>query len=204
MIEEITKNVSRIYIKGIHSCNSYFIKDRRILIDCCSKDAEEAFKKSLPVAPEDVSMVFLTHLHHDHIGGFNIFKDTPLFASKRSLELLHDDPNSSILNLETVQDFYASEKEIKEFPLERMKDIGFTVLDTPGHADGSVSLLFQDKDGTKILFPGDLFFDPEMKVLGRTDLPTSDEKQMTVSLRKMSTVRYDILCPGHGRPEKKN
>ncbi len=202
MLQRITDNVFRIHNKGINTCNAYYIKDKRILVDTGSPSAMGALKRSLPVAPEDVSMVLLTHLHYDHIGSFQIFRDVPFFTSRRSVELLHDRPEEAILDIETVKTVYEHGFSPEVFPESRLKDMGFTIYDTPGHAEGSVCILFEDED-EKILFSGDLFFDPSMDTVGRTDLPTSDEAALKVSLRKMSAVRYDILCPGHGETSKK-
>ncbi len=202
MIQNITDNVVRIYFNGIHTCNSYFIKDRRVLIDMGSLSVAKGLKRSLPVAPEDVSMVLITHMHYDHIGSFSIFPDAPFFASDTAIRSLQDNPNEAILDSETVQEIYTNDFNPRPFPESRLKDIGFTIYETPGHAKGSVCILYEDED-SKILFSGDLFFDPGMDTTGRTDLPTSDEAEMKVSLRRMSAMRYDILCPGHGKPSKR-
>ena len=201
MIENITENVVRIHFKGKHTCNSYFIKDKRILIDTGSLDVVDIFKKSLPIAAEDVSMVLLTHLHHDHIGIFSLFQDSPFYASKEAINSFQDSPSETVLNVEVVKLMYEKDFLPKEFNYSTLKDLGFTIYQTPGHAEGSVCILYEDVDN-KILFSGDLFFDPEMNVVGRTDLPTSNENKLKISLRKMSGIKYDILCPGHGKVMK--
>ncbi|MFP4117822.1 MAG: MBL fold metallo-hydrolase [Candidatus Woesearchaeota archaeon] len=198
MIQNVTDNIVRIFFDGFHSCNAYLIKDRRILIDTGSLSVMKGLKRSLPLAPEDISMVLFTHMHYDHVGAFSLFPDSHFYASEDAIAALHDDPHRSVLDIETVKEIYEKGFDPKPFPQEQLKDFGLTFYDTPGHAEGSVCIFYEAED-RKILFSGDLFFDTRMDVVGRTDLATSDEAKMKVSLRKMSALRYDILCPGHGK-----
>ncbi len=198
MIEKITDNVSRIYFPDVHTCNCYFIHDKRIVIDCGVISVGDALKSLLPIAPEDVAMVLLTHLHYDHIGCFDVFYSSPFYASESAVSSLESNPGITVYDTETIQHIYQKKFKPKPFEIETLKDLGFEIFETPGHAEGSVCFLFDD-NGTKILFPGDLFFDKDMNVVGRTDLPVSDKKKMEISLRRMSALSYDILCPGHGK-----
>ncbi len=197
MMEKITDNVYRIYFPDVHTCNSYFIKDKRILIDTGVLQIKDGFKNSLPVSPEDVSMVLFTHFHYDHVGCFDLFYSAPMLASQNAIDSLRDNPGGAIHDIETIQHLYEKKFTPKPFPKDKLGDIGFEIIDTPGHAEGSVCILYNDNK-TKILFSGDLFFDKDMTVIGRTDLPTSDHKKIMISLRRMSGVKYDVLCPGHG------
>lgn len=85
----------------------------------------------------------------------------------------------------------------KDFPQEEVKDIKkmnikeFKLIETPGHSKGSICILYKD-----ILFSGDTLF--HRNTIGRTDLPGSSEKEMQESLKKLSEIKFKILCPGHG------
>ena len=69
----------------------------------------------------------------------------------------------------------------------------FTVLHLPGHTPGSVGL-YDEKAG--VLFSGDTLF---QGTWGRTDLPGGDETQIYQSLRRLLSMKGDIVvCPGHG------
>ena len=69
----------------------------------------------------------------------------------------------------------------------------FRVLYTPGHTQGCVSL-FDEKSG--ILFTGDTMF---QGTWGRTDLPGGNEEQLYQSLRRLLSLKGDIIVlPGHG------
>jgi glyoxylase-like metal-dependent hydrolase (beta-lactamase superfamily II) len=72
---------------------------------------------------------------------------------------------------------------------KEIEDLGIKVFETPGHTSDSVCFLYE-----KILFSGDTLFH---NGIGRTDLPTGDEKEMKRSLEFLRSLDYDVLCPGH-------
>lgn len=63
-------------------------------------------------------------------------------------------------------------------------------IKTPGHTSDSLCFLYKD-----ILFSGDTIFHKGGR--GRTDLPGGNEKKIQESIKKLKTIRYNILCPGH-------
>lgn len=88
---------------------------------------------------------------------------------------------------------YASKKDFGEnlTDIKKLKIPGLKIIETPGHSKGGICILY---DG--VLFSGDTLF--HRGILGRTDLPGSDEKEMQNSLKKLSKINYKILAPGHG------
>lgn len=75
----------------------------------------------------------------------------------------------------------------------RFGDIRLTVLHTPGHTEGSVSLWAIDEG---LLFSGDTLF---ASGWGRTDLPGGDKVALVESLARLSTLEDPIrVLPGHG------
>ena len=70
-------------------------------------------------------------------------------------------------------------------------DVSLSVLHTPGHSPGSISLL-----GEGVLFSGDCLFASGM---GRVDLAGGDEREMMASLARLSALDSEIVVyPGHG------
>jgi glyoxylase-like metal-dependent hydrolase (beta-lactamase superfamily II) len=64
-------------------------------------------------------------------------------------------------------------------------------MHTPGHTYGSISLL-----GKKEVFTGDTLFAGS---IGRTDLPGSSERDMRLSLEKLTSLpNHYVVYPGHG------
>jgi glyoxylase-like metal-dependent hydrolase (beta-lactamase superfamily II) len=69
----------------------------------------------------------------------------------------------------------------------------FKVLHVPGHTPGSAA--FYDED-SGILFSGDTLFRGNW---GRTDLPGGDEALIHQSLKRLRSMKEEIIvCPGHG------
>jgi len=75
-------------------------------------------------------------------------------------------------------------KNLEELPKE-LKSIK-----TPGHTQDSLCFLYKD-----VLFSGDTIFHNQGR--GRTDLEGGNEKQIQESIKKLKTIKYSILCPGH-------
>ena len=78
----------------------------------------------------------------------------------------------------------------------RCGNIQATVLHTPGHTQGSVSLLIPDGVQTKLLAGDTLFRDS----IGRTDLPGGNFSQIMQSLAEKLLALDDatVVVPGHG------
>jgi glyoxylase-like metal-dependent hydrolase (beta-lactamase superfamily II) len=72
-----------------------------------------------------------------------------------------------------------------------------TVLYTPGHTQGSVSIFFPLPEG-KLLFAGDTLFQGS---IGRTDLPGGNTRQIFASIKDKLLVLPEetIVVPGHGQ-----
>ena len=69
----------------------------------------------------------------------------------------------------------------------------FKVLHVPGHTPGSVGF-YDEKTG--VIFSGDTLF---RGTWGRTDLPGGNEEQIFQSLKRLLSMKGEIVvCPGHG------
>lgn len=76
----------------------------------------------------------------------------------------------------------------------RVGSIDLEVLHTPGHTEGSISLV-DARAG--VLYSGDTLFRGGW---GRTDLPGGDERAMLASLQRLSALAPELrVIPGHGR-----
>jgi len=79
-------------------------------------------------------------------------------------------------------------------------DVALSVLHTPGHSPGSVSLRLHEDSAAgaaETVFTGDTLFQGSV---GRTDLWGADHDQMFRSIReRILTLDDDTrVCPGHG------
>lgn len=69
------------------------------------------------------------------------------------------------------------------------KELNLQVHKVPGHTKDSLAFLYDS-----VLFSGDTLF---KNGIGRTDLPESQPEKMQESLKKLESLNYKVLCPGH-------
>ena len=172
MIEKIKECLWQLYFQKFGSC-IYVIKTEEdiLVIDTGSLLTTPELKQDLiqlKISPLNVTKVILTHNHFDHIGNINLFEKAEIYGDKNDFQ----------------------EKHIKD--INDLKINGFQVIKTPGHTKGSISL-YMPKE--KILFSGDTLF--HNGFIGRTDLPNNEQEKMPESLKKLTELDYEILCPGH-------
>ncbi len=77
---------------------------------------------------------------------------------------------------------------------EMIEECSLTVLHTPGHSPGSISLY---QESSNILFSGDTLF---AQSIGRTDLPNSLPEAIIPSIRTrlLTLPKQTVVYPGHG------
>ena len=149
--------------------------------------------KELGLTP---SAILLTHGHFDHIGAVDRilgrYSDVKVYAGKAEDELLHDPELNCTARVGRKKTVNA-DRLIDDGGLFTEAGITFRVLATPGHTAGSVCYYVSEAD---VLFAGDTLFKGSM---GRTDLPTGNEKQIFISLDRLAMLPDEtVVYPGHG------
>jgi hydroxyacylglutathione hydrolase len=138
-----------------------------------------------------------THCHIDHIAG------TAFISHKYSLKAeAHPAGNVFIKHSQETSFMYGMDDLvaiIPELPLKEGDVIKFgkselQVIETPGHADGSVCFISHTD---KFVITGDVLF---YQSIGRSDLPTGDYDLLIKNIReKLLTLPPDYkVYPGHG------
>lgn len=200
---------------GVFSANIYFLLDSRLtIIDTGYKGKISRICREinrLGYSLSDVENIILTHHHIDHTG--NLYKLKQLTGANI---IAHADESPYIEG--ELPHFCPQVPGKKQFikyflstcplPVDiRVKDGdilsilgGVSVIHTPGHTPGGISLLIQ-RNGVLII--GDLL----ANTLGLS-LPskafTVDIKQEIDSINKIAGVDFNIICFGHGSPIIKN
>jgi glyoxylase-like metal-dependent hydrolase (beta-lactamase superfamily II) len=135
--------------------------------------------------------IVLTHTHFDHVGGVADLADATGAAVYVSPEAVGGLENPfSLPGLEVRA--YAGARHVSGGDTLELADIGFDVLDVPGHAPGHLSYY---ADGS--LFSGDVLF---AGGVGRVDLPGGDWETLLDSIRLL-VERYPpetVVYSGHG------
>jgi len=183
------------FVAGLLENNMYLILDeiskKGVLID-----ATIALPEIIQEAKGyDIEYILLTHGHFDHILGLNELKkelgakavinknDVIVSDNINEFTRMFDLPDSTPPSYEMFAD---DDDEITSGNLR------FKVITTPGHTEGSVCYLIDDK-----LFSGDTLF---MESVGRTDLFGGNHKKLTESIKnKLFKLDDNIeVYPGHG------
>jgi glyoxylase-like metal-dependent hydrolase (beta-lactamase superfamily II) len=144
-----------------------------------------------------ISLILVTHTHIDHIGALVPVKEGigAKFAIHEAEATAGLGMFSRMLSSMSGGSFNQPPKPdrlLKDGDTIAIDDLTFTVLHTPGHSPGGISLY-----GHGILFSGDTLFNHG---IGRTDFPGCSYEQLIDSIQnKLMTLPDEtIVYPGHG------
>ncbi len=155
--------------------------------------------------------IILTHGHFDHVLACLELKlnfQVPIYLHPLDNFLLKDTPKSAKYWLgHSVDPVPPADLPLSDNQILTLGNEKLTVLHTPGHTPGSISLLHTKNLKSKILnhksiFVGDLIFSDGV---GRTDFSYSSETDLKNSINllnsRLSTLNSKpMVFPGHGNP----
>ena len=141
--------------------------------------------------------ILLTHGHVDHAAGAAEAREAtgaPVAIHPADLPWLAALPQqAAMFGLEEARPL-VPDAPLADGETVRVGNQVATVIHTPGHCQGSVSLCFPDAG---LVFTGDTLFQGSV---GRTDLPGGDFDQLAESItRRLFPLGDDVrFLPGHG------
>jgi glyoxylase-like metal-dependent hydrolase (beta-lactamase superfamily II) len=147
-----------------------------------------------------LKLIVITHAHIDHLAGARKLKQAtgaPVYMNEADLGLYRSVPEQALwIGLPEAPELAAIDASLGEGDKIQVGPAEGSVLHTPGHTQGSISIYFPGPDGKK-LFAGDTLFKSS---IGRTDLPGGSTEQILRSLHdKLLALDDDTLViPGHG------
>lgn len=155
----------------------------------------------LDILDAKVKYIYLTHCHGDHIAGVKELQD-----KKGGKILIHRDDAEGLYNpdinlrehIGLAPEYLEADSRVDDGDILHLGEIELKVIHTPGHTAGGSSLYLEKE---RLVFSGDTLF---KGAWGRTDLPTSDIKQIMQSICNKLLVLPDdtIVYPGHGSPTR--
>ena len=180
---------------GAYETNCYIVADEKTL-ECAVIDPGSDASTILNYLEEThlrCRFVLLTHGHFDHTGAV-----VDVLAETDALLCMH----KADVGISVGGDYYrfVPPEGTTYFSDGDSVCIGaltFTVIETPGHTPGSVTLLCTEAGGEeKALFTGDTLFRDSC---GRTDFPGSSTDDILRSLKRLAELPGDYeVYPGHG------
>jgi glyoxylase-like metal-dependent hydrolase (beta-lactamase superfamily II) len=171
-----------------------------VAIDAASDaDALRAEFERLPIAPEAVTHLFLTHGDTDHTGGLDVFPDAQLYLSRDEEQMIDGRKARMVW-------FYHSSRIERPYTLLDDGDrvtVGSIVVQaiaTPGHTPGAMSYLVNNQGLTsdRVLFTGDtlaLRKGVARPFIRLANMDTAREKESIRALARLEGV--DLVCTAH-------
>lgn len=207
--------IHHISLKFLFDANCYLIRTEigYILIDTGIKNRRKQLEAALIDAgcqPGDLKLIIITHGHIDHVGNASYLRDK--YGAKIAMHsgdvnmvtgggMFADAPKSLmikivgyLMNLTGMGDFETFTPNIMLEDNQSLQEyrLDATVLHTPGHSKGSISILTASGD----LFSGDIF---NGSVEGVTTL-VDDQSALDSSVEHLKTLNAESFYPGHGKP----
>ena len=183
---------------GFTAANCYLVACERtreaLVID--PGDEAEVILQEIASRGLDIKLIVLTHFHFDHVGA------VPVAAGHRGAGVPAPgtpSPESPPVMFGARGAGLKADRLLFSGDSLQVGDITATVLETPGHSPGGISLYVPAgaPSGAGSLFAGDALFH---QGVGRTDLPGSSTATLINSIRTQLYILPDdtIVYPGHG------
>lgn len=142
------------------------------------------------VEPADVDEVILTHLHHDHASNTDLFPDATFYVQETELDAAEDPPavladSYAESNLRSLE-----ELDVRVVDGDHSLRDGIELLSTPGHTQGSQSVVVETADGPYVLI-SDLAYTRHNLEPGLSSIV--DATGRTV---ETTPLDYDYIPPG--------
>lgn len=171
--------------------NSYLIIERDMAFVV---DPGFYFNEVLKKHPEiQIKGVLLTHGHIDHIFSIGLF-ECPIYIHKDEYQCLENGDLSLYNMYDSKLNYDLKKLDIRLVSDQdeiKFNDHIFKVILTRGHTKGSLCYNLDNN----YLFTGDTLFKGSV---GRCDLPTGDEKELSKSLMKLKKMSKSlVILPGH-------
>ena len=186
---------------AIGFCTVALIRGRsNILVDVGHKGRANLLRESLAraqVREEDIGMVILTHAHWDHCQNIDMFPNAKILIHPKELEYAASPRRS---DLATARYFLASlkDRDVEEVMEGAEIEPGISLLDTPGHTRGHISVLVETSQGQTAI-SGDALPWANSVVTGQPMVIFWDQDEAVASVKKLLDSSR-IFYPGHDRP----
>ena len=183
------------FVLGPLETNSYLLSSGpdAVVIDCGMDP--DPMMQAIHDRKLNVSSIYLTHMHLDHVGGVGFLQKmtgAKVYGSHKDLYLNEVPLNDGgCLEFQKELDFEVIDLQQGR---QTILDNPVIIIETPGHTPGGLSYFFPVQG---CIFVGDLLF---MISVGRTDLPggNSDDLLSSISNRIFILPGETKVFSGHG------
>ena len=183
----------KTFIVGALETNCYIIYSKKskegFLIDPGFFD--KRVEKAIAENGIKIKNIINTHAHIDHTSGNKKF-GYPILLHEEDNELLQNPSKNLAFFIGIFSDSPKASGFLKENDCVEAKGLKMSVIHTPGHTPGGISLVADE-----VVFTGDTLF---LESVGRSDFPYSSEEKLLNSIRDklMKLDDKTVVLPGHG------
>ena len=146
------------------------------------------------LAPKDISMVVLSHLHFDHSANLDLFTHARVFLSRREWDYA-EKPHEEDISIPWKIRELLGECRLELIDGERDVATDCHFFPAPGHTPGSCALALRTDQGTVVL-AGDAIKYPKEWLRRKSDLVYDTDEHATQSIGHILSIA-DVIVPGH-------
>jgi glyoxylase-like metal-dependent hydrolase (beta-lactamase superfamily II) len=151
--------------------------------------------KQLKIAPQEIDVLILSHLHFDHIVNFGLFQNAEIIFHELELKHVMQNKDDIAVPYEVLPGLFARKFTLLSGATVSLDELTF--VHTPGHSPGHLSLFFQHNEQT-VCFAADAVKNIGELLTGRV-MMTQNEQDTLASIR-LIRERADLIYPGHDAP----
>jgi hydroxyacylglutathione hydrolase len=185
-----------VYAVRVRDVNMFIYADgeHAVAIDAAyAGDALFEELKRLPLPPESVTHLFLTHADVDHAGGLDAFPDAQIYLS-RDEEQMIDGTTARLVGLYHCPRLERAYSLLDDGDVVTVGTIRVQIIATPGHTPGSASFLVNDR----VLFSGDTLALRNGRVHTFYRLANKNTATQRESIRWLASLQgISLLCTAH-------
>ena len=176
-------------------------------VDIKREDEVDRQLAALGFSPDDISAIYLTHLHTDHVGGLYHFPNTPIFAPKNEYEIAISPKGegNGFLKKNWPEWFKPQLIDLSDgaegnfASSQKMTDDGSIVaIPTPGHSAGHLAYVIKDED-IRYVIAGDVTFNLETLATSTPNviLSNNDAVESVAALKTYALAAPTVVLSSH-------
>jgi len=163
--------------------------NRRQLLDALKREN---------LTPADIDTVVISHMHWDHILNIDLFPKSTFVVHSKEFAYAHKIKASDWATPAYIAPILDKMK-VKIVEGETKLTDGITLMETPGHTVGHISIAVNTPRG-KVVVAQDALPNARSLLREMPDLIFDDEKEAKQSIKKIMASGAEVIYPGHDRP----